>query len=83
MLYHFPLSPYLSTIALQSGMYQHSVLAANGIHAANYMGNKTGHQHLTHFPMHYKDEITVGTNILRILHPCEKSNTGSIKETVK
>jgi hypothetical protein len=47
------------------------------------MGNKTGHQHLTHFPMHYKDEIMVGTNIFRISHTCENSNTGSIKETVK
>jgi hypothetical protein len=64
-------------------MYQHSVPAANGINEANYMGNKTGRQHLTHFSMHYKDEIMVGTNILRILQICENSNTGSIKETVK
>jgi hypothetical protein len=45
-------------------MYQHSVPAANGIHAVNYMGNKTGLQHLTHFPMHYKDEIMVGTKYI-------------------
>jgi hypothetical protein len=64
-------------------MYQHTVPAANGIHEANYLGNKTGHQHLTHFPTHYEDEIMVGKNILRILHTCENSNTGSIKETVK
>jgi len=45
-------------------MYQHSVPAVNGIHEANYMGNETGHQHLTHFPMHYKDEIMVGTKYI-------------------
>jgi len=35
--------------------------------------------------MHYKDEIMVGAKykILRILHTCENSNTGSIKGTVK
>jgi len=45
-------------------MYQHSVPAANGIHEANYTANKTGHQHLTHFPMHYKDKIMVGTKYI-------------------
>ena len=59
-----PLLPYLSTIALQAEMYQHSVSAANGIHEAKYMGNKRGHQHLTYFPMHYKDEIMMGTKYI-------------------
>jgi len=60
----FPLSPYLSKIALQAGLYQHSVPAANGIHEEKYMGNKTGHQHLTYFPKHYKDEIMMGTKYI-------------------
>ena len=64
-------------------MYQHTKSAAKGIHEANYMGNKTGHQHLTDFPMHVKDEMMVVTKYIGILHTCENSNTGSIKETVK
>jgi hypothetical protein len=54
----------LSTIPLQKEMYQHSVSAASWIHEANYMGNKTGHEHFIHFPVHYDDEIVVGTKYI-------------------
>jgi hypothetical protein len=45
-------------------MYQHSEPAASSIHEANYMGHKIGHQQFTHFPTHYKNEITVGTQYI-------------------